>query len=108
MKPGAHFEQAAHTPVNLGKTRGGPGDTREKLEKSRLAGAVSPDETDDAALGNIKGDITESPQVITLLTPERGCEYASDHVAECEVALPLPYPVALSKTFYANHWRAHL
>src|SRR6201999_173458 len=95
-------EQATHTPVNLRETCCGPGDAREKLEKSRLARAVPPNETYNAALRNIKGNITKGPKVIALLTPERRGKYARDRIAEGEITFSLPHAVALSKTFYAN------
>src|SRR4029077_15322865 len=45
MKPGAHFEQAAHPPPDLGEPFCGPRDASENLQEGGLARAVAADDS---------------------------------------------------------------
>ena len=64
VKAGAHLQQAAHPPVDLGPPAGRLGDAGEDLEQRALARAVAADDPHHFALLHLEGDILQRPELI--------------------------------------------
>src|ERR1700722_7631756 len=105
MEACSELQQAAHPPVDLGKTGCGACDPREDLEQRGLARSIATDQTDDLTLVNLEGNVAERPELLTAAIvaastlPSKESlgriHNVRENVTECEVPRAFADSVAL-------------
>src|SRR5262249_54221227 len=104
MKPGADLEEARDATVELHTTAGWFDYSREDLEQSRLAGAVSSDYSQHFTRSYIKAHVAERPQRIVRAVglvgseqrPESVCKRVAQGFIAHEFRFAWRYPEALA------------
>lgn len=71
MEASADFKQAADAPFKPDLALGGSGNPAENLEESGFAGAIAPNDTEDLALSDFEGNVTQGPKEIGSSTRRR-------------------------------------
>ena len=64
MEAGAHLQQRAHPPVDLGFALGRLGDPGQDLQQRALAGPVAADHAQHLAIMNIEIDVLQRPETV--------------------------------------------
>ena len=63
VKSSADFKQTGKPAVNLYGTGGGLSNPRKDFQEGRFTGAIFTDNCQRLALGNLKGDVSQSPEI---------------------------------------------
>jgi hypothetical protein len=64
METCSDLKQAAHPPVNLGKTSRRARDPREDLEQRGLASSIATNQANDLTFLNVEGNVAERPELL--------------------------------------------
>src|SRR5882762_3733352 len=117
METCSDLKQAAHSPVNLGKTGCRACDPREDLEQRGLASSIATYQANDLTFLNVEGNVAERPELLAAAMlaastvpsekPPGRIHRVRENVTECVVPRALADRIALPEPHTVNHHFMH-